>query len=194
MEGKSYRKLTEAEKSPFCRPRGVRRRVGSRSKWRTGFGPNSFVQYISAEACGWEATVRNVARRRGAPFRGLPGRVARLYGRRRRADLNVGRYVANYDIGDRAVIENVGEMICDGATAFGNGVEVAVNAGGRARSADIRRTDGADRLCDRDVPSPSADGAADDAMIAGYAERRVSRRGTIGADSRIVNTLCRCST
>ena len=46
---------------------------------------------------------------------------------------NVGRYIANYDIEDDVVIENVGQISCDGPNAFGNGTEVsAVNeAGGR---------------------------------------------------------------
>ena len=46
---------------------------------------------------------------------------------------NVGRYIANYDIEDDVVIENVGQISCDGSNAFGNGTEVsAINeAGGR---------------------------------------------------------------
>ena len=91
---------------------------------------------------------------------------------------NVGRYVANYDIGDRAVIENVGEMICDGATAFGNGVEVAAvnEAGGRevpifdGLTAQIAYVIAMYRHRPQTVRRMNA-------MIAGYAERRVSRRG-----------------
>ena len=39
---------------------------------------------------------------------------------------NVGRYIARYDLSDRVVVENVGEIICTGETTFGNGVEAAV--------------------------------------------------------------------
>lgn len=46
---------------------------------------------------------------------------------------NVGRYIANYDIAEGVMIENVGQISCEGSGSFGNGVEVsAINeAGGR---------------------------------------------------------------
>lgn len=46
---------------------------------------------------------------------------------------NVKNYVANYDIKNDSFIENVDIIICDGASSFGNGVEVAVlnETGGR---------------------------------------------------------------
>ncbi len=46
---------------------------------------------------------------------------------------HVHGYIANYDIAERAVIEDIGLLAVDGASTFGNGVEVAVvnEAGGR---------------------------------------------------------------
>lgn len=46
---------------------------------------------------------------------------------------NVKNYIANYEIGDYAFIENVDIILVDGRTCFGNGVEVAVlnETGGR---------------------------------------------------------------
>ena len=46
---------------------------------------------------------------------------------------NVKNYIANYEIGDYAFIENVDIILVDGHTCFGNGVEVAVlnETGGR---------------------------------------------------------------
>ena len=46
---------------------------------------------------------------------------------------NIKNYIANYDIGDDCFIENVDIILCDGPTAFGNGVDVAVlnETGGR---------------------------------------------------------------
>lgn len=46
---------------------------------------------------------------------------------------NIGRHIANYDIGPKACIENVATMQTSPAASFGNGVEVAVlnEAGGR---------------------------------------------------------------
>ncbi len=46
---------------------------------------------------------------------------------------NVSDYIANYDIGDNTIIENVDFIVTDGESTFGNGVEVAVlnETGGR---------------------------------------------------------------
>ena len=46
---------------------------------------------------------------------------------------NIKNCIANYDIGNDCFIENVDIILCDGATSFGNGVEVAVlnETGGR---------------------------------------------------------------
>ena len=46
---------------------------------------------------------------------------------------NIHNYIANYRIGERTYIKNVGMLLVDGPTSFGNGVEVAVlnETGGR---------------------------------------------------------------
>ena len=46
---------------------------------------------------------------------------------------NIQNYIANYDIGDDAFIENVDIIVVDRVSKFGNGVEVAVlnETGGR---------------------------------------------------------------
>lgn len=46
---------------------------------------------------------------------------------------NIQNYIANYEIGDNAFIENVDVIVVDGLTTFGNGVEVSVlnETGGR---------------------------------------------------------------
>ncbi len=45
----------------------------------------------------------------------------------------VGRYIANYDIADGAIIEHVGQISCEGPCSFGNGVGVSTinECGGR---------------------------------------------------------------
>ena len=191
MEGKSYRKLTEAEISVLS-AQGCTSESWELVEVADGFRPE-FVRTVH-----FSGSVRLGGNGSEIP---LPGGVVRRSGVYRAAlhdctvgddalISNVGRYVANYDIGDRAVIENVGEMICDGATAFGNGVEVAAvnEAGGRevpifdGLTAQIAYVIAMYRHRPQTVRRMNA-------MIAGYAERRVSRRGTIGADSRIVNTL-----
>ncbi len=47
---------------------------------------------------------------------------------------NIGRHIANYAIGDRVVIDNVGLLATEGETSFGNGaaVNVVSEVGGRA--------------------------------------------------------------
>ena len=47
--------------------------------------------------------------------------------------INVQNHIANYEIGDDTLIENVGVIIVDGESTFGNGVEVSVlnETGGR---------------------------------------------------------------
>ena len=48
--------------------------------------------------------------------------------------VNVGDYIANYDIEDNVVIKNCGKIYTEGTSSFGNGTEVAVlnETGGRA--------------------------------------------------------------
>ena len=103
---------------------------------------------------------------------------------------NVGRYMARYDVEDGAVIENVGQIICDGRSSFGNGVEVATinEAGGRevpiydGLTAQIAYVLAMYRHRTRTVERLRG-------LIARYAESRTASRGAIGRGSSVVNTL-----
>ena len=103
---------------------------------------------------------------------------------------NVGRYMARYDVEDGAVIENVGQIICDGRSSFGNGVEVATinEAGGRevpiydGLTAKIAYVLAMYRHRTRTVERLRG-------LIARYAESRTASRGAIGRGSSVVNTL-----
>ena len=103
---------------------------------------------------------------------------------------NVGRYMARYDVEDGAVIENVGQIICDGRSSFGNGVEVTTinEAGGRevpiydGLTAQIAYVLAMYRHRTRTVERLRG-------LIARYAESRTASRGAIGRGSSVVNTL-----
>ena len=103
---------------------------------------------------------------------------------------NVGRYMARYDVEDGAVIENVGQIICDGRSSFGNGVEVATinEAGGRevpiydGLTAQIAYVLAMYRHRTRTVERLRG-------LIARYAESRTASRGAIGRGSSVVDTL-----
>ena len=103
---------------------------------------------------------------------------------------NVGRYMARYDVEDGAVIENVGQIICDGRSSFGNGVEVTTTneAGGRevpiydGLTAQIAYVLAMYRHRTRTVERLRG-------LIARYAESRTASRGAIGRGSSVVNTL-----
>ena len=103
---------------------------------------------------------------------------------------NVGRYMARYDVEDGAVIENVGQIICDGRSSFGNGVEVATinEAGGRevpiydGLTAQIASVLARYRHRTRTVERLRG-------LIARYAESRTASRGAIGRGGSVVNTL-----
>lgn len=103
---------------------------------------------------------------------------------------NVGRYIARYDLSDRVVVENVGEIICTGETTFGNGVEAAVvnESGGRevpifeGLTAQLAYVMAMYRHRHRTIERLSE-------MIRREVDAKRADRGTIGAGSRIVNTL-----
>lgn len=102
---------------------------------------------------------------------------------------NIKNYIANYDIADDCFIENVDIILCDGPTAFGNGVEVAVlnETGGR----EVTIHDGLTaheayiETFYRHRPELIA-------RIKTFAARRTAERtaerGTIGTHSTIVDT------
>lgn len=102
---------------------------------------------------------------------------------------NVSRYVANYDIGSGALIENVGILCIDGESTFGNGTRVRVmtESGGReipmtddltAQKAYVlafcrQRTDVTARL---------------ETLLAEYVDSVRSMRGSVGAGARVVDS------
>lgn len=102
---------------------------------------------------------------------------------------NIHNYIAGYTIGHDTIIENVDQIMVDGRSSFGNGTSVAVlvETGGRevmitdrlsAHTAYImalyrhrpRLTESLRRIAER------------------YTEKYSSQRGSIGANSHIVNT------
>ncbi len=103
---------------------------------------------------------------------------------------NVGRYIARYDLADRVVVENVGEIICTGDTTFGNGVQAAVvnESGGRevpvfdGLTAQIAYVIAMYRHRHLTIERLNE-------IIRQEVESRRADRGTIGEGSRIVNTL-----
>lgn len=103
---------------------------------------------------------------------------------------NVGRYIARYDLSDRVVVENVGEIICTGETTFGNGVEAAVvnESGGREvpifeeLTAQLAYVMAMYRHRHRTIERLGE-------MIRREVDSKRADRGIIGAGSRIVNTL-----
>ena len=102
---------------------------------------------------------------------------------------NIKNYIANYDIGHDSFIENVDIILCDGPTAFGNGVEVAVlnETGGREVTIHDHLTahEAYIQAIYRHRP------ALIDRVkrfAAQRAEQRTSSRGTIGCHTTIVDT------
>lgn len=103
---------------------------------------------------------------------------------------NVGRYIARYDLSNRVVVENVGEIICTGETTFGSGVEAAVvnESGGREvpifeeLTAQLAYVMAMYRHRHRTIERLGE-------MIRREVDSKRADRGTIGAGSRIVNTL-----
>ena len=101
---------------------------------------------------------------------------------------NVSGWLSNLDIGDQVIIDNVGSIICDGESAFGNGqvIEVLNEGGGRelkitthtsAQTAYLNtlyrhRTKLINRL---------------DAIAEDFTEKRKSNRTAIGNQVRILN-------
>ncbi len=101
---------------------------------------------------------------------------------------NVGQYIANYDIEDGAVIDNVDCLVVDGESTFGNGTEVeAVNEGG-GREVMIY-----DRLSSQVAyllalyrHRPELVRRLE-AMITAHVSQVKSRQGTVGTGARLVN-------
>ncbi|MCE5229437.1 DUF4954 family protein [bacterium] len=107
------------------------------------------------------------------------------------------RRVANYDIGDRVVIEDVGTLAVEGETAFGNGAEVdALNEGGGRTLTMFDRMSAPFAYMLSIYRHDAKLIAGMQEMIRKHVESRKSARGRIGEDSRIercgslVNIAC----
>lgn len=107
------------------------------------------------------------------------------------------RRLANYSIGDRVLIENVGTLAVEGETAFGNGAEVdALNEGGGRTLTIFDRMSApfAYMMSLYRHDSKLIEGMQ--AMVKKHVDARKSTRGTIAADCRIegcgtlVNIAC----
>ncbi len=101
---------------------------------------------------------------------------------------NVRSYIANYDIGENVVIHNITTLAVDGKSSFGNGVLVeAINEGGGREipiydflSTHVAYIMALYRHRPKLVSSLKN-------MVQDYTEFVSSEKGTIGADSKILN-------
>lgn len=98
----------------------------------------------------------------------------------------IDQYIANYDIGEQAVIDRVTMLVTEGESSFGNGIEAAVinENGGR----EIPIFDGlSSHLAYTLALYRHRPGliAALKGMIREYTARRTSRRGVVGAGARV---------
>lgn len=102
---------------------------------------------------------------------------------------NVQNYIANYDIEDNVFIENVGIIVVDGRSTFGNGVQVSVlnETGGREVKIFDKLTSHQAYMSALYRHSPEFI-AKLDALTDAYVEASASERGTIGAGAQVVNT------
>lgn len=102
---------------------------------------------------------------------------------------NVMEYIANYEVCDRAVVENVGRIVCEGGSAFGNGVKVSVlnEAGGREVMVYDRMSAHLAYMLAMYRYHPQMIEAVN-AMIERYAQNVTNDRGRIGVAARIMST------
>lgn len=99
---------------------------------------------------------------------------------------NVHEYIANYEIGDGTLIENIGVMAVRGESTFGNGVQVAVlsETGGR----EVKIFDGlSSHLAYMYALYRHRPAFVEhiDALIDDYVQSRRSSMGKVGKDARI---------
>ena len=101
---------------------------------------------------------------------------------------NVNGWLSNLDIGDQVIIENVGSIICDGESTFGNGqvIELLNEGGGRELKITIRTSAQTAYLNTlyrhRTKLINRLDAIADD-----FTEKRKSNRAAISNHVRILN-------
>ena len=102
---------------------------------------------------------------------------------------NVKNYIANYEIGDYAFIENVDIILVDGKSRFGNGVEVAVlnETGGREVMMHDRLSAHQAYIMALDRHRPALIEKMK-AIVEKYAEENASTTGRIGSNVTIVDS------
>ena len=100
----------------------------------------------------------------------------------------MNNYIANYEIGDRCFIENVGVMAVDRESSFGNGVRVSVlnETGGREVTISERLSSQLAYVVALYRHRPEFIAKVEE-LSAGYADSVRSATGSIGNDTRIVN-------
>lgn len=104
---------------------------------------------------------------------------------------NVKNYIANYDIDDDVYIENVGIMVVDGPSSFGNGVEVSVLIETGGREVTIHNTLSSHEAYMMAMYRHRPDFVCKLRAIAQHeAERVRSSRGRVGSHTTIINTEC----
>lgn len=102
---------------------------------------------------------------------------------------NIGRYIANYEIGDGVILENVGELYCEAESAFGNGTAVSVINEGGGREVPIY-----DELTAQTAyimamyRQRSQTIRQMESLIARKVAEKTSARGSLGNHSSVINT------
>jgi len=104
---------------------------------------------------------------------------------------NVKNHIANYDIADNVYIENIGMLYVDGATSFGNGVDVSVliETGGREVTIHNNLSSQEAYVVAMYRHRPELVSRLRD-MARREAEAVRSSRGSVGSHSIVVNADC----
>ncbi|OJV22052.1 MAG: DUF4954 domain-containing protein [Bacteroidetes bacterium 41-46] len=102
---------------------------------------------------------------------------------------NIHNYIANYDIGSDCIIENAERILVDGLSHFGNGVEVSVlsETGGREVPINDKLSAHFAYIMALYRHRPALIKKMKE-LVAYYADKHASERGTIGRGVKISNT------
>lgn len=102
---------------------------------------------------------------------------------------NIQNYIANYDIGPRTYIKNVGLVYVDGISSFGNGVEVSVLNETGGREVPIHSKLSAHQAYIMTLYRHHPEMVARmNALVEHYRKKYASSRGKIGSDAVIFGT------
>lgn len=102
---------------------------------------------------------------------------------------DIRNYIANYDIADHVIIENLETMYTEGKTTFGNGIGIAVlnETGGREVLMYDRLSAHLAYILALYRHRPKLIEKLND-MISKYAQKKKSARGFVGSGSKIINS------